>query len=111
MAAGKGKNRKAATENSVSSSTCPTEESPRRWHTNKGESQRFPVDTADYLLPINDHANHVCKSSHQTPESSVSGKLLKRKKYLHFRKFSCAKIQVKFYLLSLVIKCPGIMEQ
>lgn len=52
MAAGKGKNRKAATENSASSSTCPTEESPRRWNTNKGESQRFPTDTADYPLPV-----------------------------------------------------------
>lgn len=39
VAAGKGKNWKTATENSASSSTCPTEESPRGWNTNKVNMQ------------------------------------------------------------------------
>lgn len=50
MAAGKGKNWKTATENSASSSTRPTEESPRRWDTNKGESQRVSGSMAQIVL-------------------------------------------------------------
>ena len=44
MASGKGKNRKAPTEDSVSTSACIAEEPPRRWNLNKGNRlQNWPL--------------------------------------------------------------------
>ena len=75
----------------------------------KVRAEGFQLASLNYPCP--DHARHVYKSCHQTPKVSVSNGLLRREKYPHFKKLSWAKIQVKFYLLSLVIKCPGIIEQ